>query len=64
MKKYDIILSRNMFIYFDAKRRERATDIIVNLLKKDGIFIKGHADNISEHKNLKYLEFGIYNKLT
>jgi len=61
--KYDIILSRNMFIYFNEEKREQATGIIANSLKNGGIFIKGHADNISKHKDLKSIEFGIYQKI-
>jgi len=57
--KYDIILSRNMFIYFNEEKRKLATDIIVNSLKNGGIFIKGHADNISKNEYIKSLEFGI-----
>jgi chemotaxis protein methyltransferase CheR len=61
-KKYDIILSRNMFIYFDDEKRRVATDIIVNLLKNDAIFIKGHADHIYNHKELQMLQYGVYVK--
>ncbi len=62
-EKYDIVLSRNMFIYFDDKKREIALDIIVNLLKSDGIYIKGHADHIKQHQNLENIEYGIYKKV-
>ncbi len=64
IQKYDIILSRNMFIYFDNENRAKALDIIANLLKPNGIYIKGHADNIKSHPNLESLEFGIYKKST
>jgi chemotaxis protein methyltransferase CheR len=60
--KFDIILSRNMFIYFDDKKRKEASEIIINMLKKDAIFIKGHADNIYEFDKLQKLSFGIYKK--
>lgn len=63
-EKYDIILSRNMFIYFDEKNRKKATQVIVDLLQNGGIFIKGHADFISQHKNLENLTFGVYKKIT
>lgn len=61
--KYDIVLSRNMFIYFDNEKREKALSIIVNLLKTDGIYIKGHADHIQKHPNLDSIEYGIYKKV-
>jgi len=61
-EKYDIILSRNMFIYFDESKRKEATFIIINMLKQNGIFIKGHADNIYEDEKLEKISFGIYKK--
>jgi len=60
--KYDIVLSRNMFIYFDTKKRTQAVNVIVNLLKNDGIYIKGHADHIEPHAGLENIKFGIYKK--
>ena len=57
-QKYDVVLSRNMFIYFDEKKRQEATNIIVELLKPDAIFIKGHADQISEHQRLENIKYG------
>ena len=60
--RYDIVLSRNMFIYFDDEKRELALNIIANLLKTDGIYIKGHADHIKIHPNLENIEYGIYKK--
>ena len=60
---YDVVLSRNMFIYFDKKHREKATKIIVNLLHKDSIYIKGHADQISAHPKLENIAFGVYQKV-
>ena len=61
--KYDIVLSRNMFIYFDDEKREIALDIIAKLLKPNGIYIKGHADHIKQHQNLENIEYGIYKKV-
>ena len=59
---YDIVLSRNMFIYFDEQKRKVALDIIVDILKKDGIYIKGHADYIYKHPKLESVCYGIYRK--
>ncbi len=61
--KYDVVLSRNMFIYFDNENREIAIKIIANLLKPNGIFIKGHADHIYEHPSLQNIQHGIYKKV-
>ncbi len=52
-----------MFIYFDDEKRAIALDIISNLLKIDGIYIKGHADHIKQHPNLENIEYGIYKKI-
>lgn len=62
-ESYDIILSRNMFIYFDDIKQKKATDVIVDLLRPNGIFIKGHADNIYAHPSLKSLSYGVYKKV-
>jgi len=60
--EYDVILSRNMFIYFDETKRKKATEIIADALKPDGIYLKGHADQIYKHPNLKNVAFGVYKK--
>ena len=60
--KYDIVLSRNMFIYFDNEKRKKALDTIVNILKPNGIYIKGHADHIYKHTQLKSVCYGVYVK--
>lgn len=60
---YDIVLSRNMFIYFDDEKRASALNIIVNLLNEGGIYIKGHADHIKQHMYLKKIKYGIYQKI-
>lgn len=45
---FDIILSRNMMIYFDKTYKLKAVEIFHKLLKKDGKFFAGHADLIPE----------------
>jgi len=60
---YDIVLSRNMFIYFDDEKRESALNIIVTLLNEGGIYIKGHADHIKQHSYLKNIKHGVYQKI-
>jgi len=60
--EYDVVLSRNMFIYFDEEKRDKALNIIVSLLKNSGIYIKGHADYIKYHQQLENVEYGIYRK--
>jgi len=62
-QKYDVVLSRNMFIYFDKEKRIEALNIILNLLKENGIYIKGHADNITQHHSLESIRFGVFKKI-
>jgi len=62
-KKFDIVLSRNMMIYFDEQKRQKALSIISELLVMDGLFIKGHADSIKPIDSLKNIAFGIYKKV-
>ncbi len=42
---FDIILSRNMFIYFDSQTRGKVLEIFYNLLNKNGRLYLGHADS-------------------
>jgi len=60
--KFDVVLSRNMFIYFDDEKRALALDVIVDLLNHDGLYVKGHADHIKPHSKLSNVSFGIYKK--
>jgi chemotaxis protein methyltransferase CheR len=60
---YDVVICRNLFIYFDDEKRKEATDIIISLLKSDGIYIKGHADHIQSRDDLKKVGYGIYKKV-
>lgn len=61
-QKFDVVLSRNMFIYFDNVKRQCALNIILELLNPNGIYIKGHADHINEHPNLLKISYGVYKK--
>lgn len=62
-ERYDVILSRNMFIYFDDEKRALATKIIANALNTGGLFIKGHADHIYKRSKLEYVRYGVYKKV-
>lgn len=61
--RFDIIVTRNMFIYFDEDKRKKALEILVSLLYTDGILIKGHADVFHTTSNLESIGFGIYKKI-
>ncbi len=42
--KFDVIFSRNLFIYFDETEKKRAVEIFCSLLKPEGQMFFGHAD--------------------
>ncbi len=52
-----------MMIYFDDKKRAEAMQVITNILRKDGIFIKGHADSLKVCEKLENVTFGIFKKI-
>ncbi len=57
--KFDVILSRNMLIYFDDKQKKEALEIFRNLLSVDGILLLGHADISFEPNGFeKHMENG------
>jgi len=66
LKKFDIIFSRNMLIYFDKEDKQKAFDIFYNLLKQNGYLFLGHADANGIDKT-KFLpiktSFHIYKKI-
>ncbi|WP_457622947.1 CheR family methyltransferase [Persephonella sp.] len=55
--KFDIILCRNMFIYFSEEFKEKAMSIFYKLLKDDGILILGHADTVRRFDNFERVFF-------
>ncbi|WP_457621577.1 CheR family methyltransferase [Persephonella sp.] len=59
--KFDCILCRNLFIYFNEDYKQKAMGIFYKLLKDDGILILGHADTIRECKYFqKEFKMGSY----
>jgi len=59
---FDIILSRNLFIYFDDLHRKNATEVLCRVLKPGGYLIMGVTDRVYEIKNLKKVSNFIYKK--
>ena len=45
---FDVIFSRNLFIYFDEKEKRKAVEIFCSLLKTGGHMFFGHADNFDD----------------
>lgn len=50
---FDMIFSRNLFIYFDERGKRRAVEIFCSLLKPGGRIFFGHADNFADPLCLK-----------
>jgi len=55
---FDIIFSRNMFIYFDNTTRLIAMQRFSKLLKRDGRLLLGHADIVPQNEWLTKVGFG------
>lgn len=51
--KFDVILSRNMMIYFNEEYKYRLVDNFVKNLNDGGMFFAGHADLVPSHNELK-----------
>lgn len=51
--KFDFLFSRNMLIYFDKNSREKATKVLIDLIKDGGYLFLGHADMIGESSVIK-----------
>lgn len=60
---FDVILSRNLFIYFDDATRKRALLTLYGLLRSDGILILGHADFVKTDGLFEKIQGSIYKKI-
>lgn len=60
--KFDVIMSRNMMIYFDEEHKKRLVNIFANILNANGMLFTGHADLVPKHSSLNkiYLNNCIY----
>ncbi|BCD60491.1 MULTISPECIES: protein-glutamate O-methyltransferase CheR [unclassified Nitratiruptor] len=65
-KRYDFILCRNLFIYFDQKKKLEALHILEKMLKRGGYLIIGKTDyidgNIASMKKIEYKHLKIFQK--
>lgn len=58
--KFDIIICRNLFIYFNLESKDKVISNILKSLKKDGCFFIGHSENFNEDKfNLEYVDTSV-----
>ena len=60
--KFDVILSRNLFIYFDDLHRKKATEILYDILKPGGYLIMGVTDRLYEGINFNKISNFVYKK--
>jgi len=61
--EFDVILLRNVMIYFDNDTKARIVDRLLSCLRPGGYFIIGHCDSLSVvPASLKSLQTSIYQK--
>ena len=60
--KYDIILCRNVVIYFDAETKNRIYQKFYNALQKHGYFLVGHSEGLLNDNRFKFIKPGVYIK--
>ncbi len=59
--KFDVIMCRNVMIYFDYQTREKLVSRFVDALAPGGIFIVGHSESLTGVKHgLKYVMPTVY----
>lgn len=62
VRKYDLILCRNVIIYFDDQARERALRSLCHHLATSGYLVLGHAEIVRDRAMLAYRGDSIYQK--
>ena len=61
-RHYDLIMCRNVIIYFDRKTRERVLDNLHSHLSVSGYLILGHSEIIRSRTKFVYLKDSVYQK--
>lgn len=61
-KPFDLILCRNVMIYFDSKTRDALVEKFYDVTKHGGYFLIGHAEHISKDSKYKALKPSIFIK--
>lgn len=61
-KPFDLILCRNVMIYFDAKTRNKLVEKFYEATKIGGYFFIGHAEHISKESKYKIVKPSIFIK--
>lgn len=62
-KPYDLILCRNVMIYFEQDTKSQLVERFYDVTKKGGYLFVGHAENITKASRYKYIEPAIYRKI-
>lgn len=61
-KPYDLILCRNVMIYFDVKTKDSLIERFYDVSKNGAYLFIGHAENISKTTRYSYVQPAIYHK--
>ena len=61
-KPFDLILCRNVMIYFDAETRAKLIDKLYEETKPGGFLLIGHAENISKNTKFEMIKPSIFRK--
>ena len=60
-EKYDLILCRNVLIYFDENSKTKVIKTIKNCLNSNSYFFLGHSEGIvNMDKELKFIQPSVY----
>ncbi len=63
VERFDLIVCRNVMIYFDKVMRDHVLDIFYKALKPEGFLFIGHSESIYNSKiNVKLIKPAIYRK--
>jgi len=60
---FDVVLSRNLFIYFDSEHRKRASEALHKVVKPDGYLMMGVTDRLEDSVGFKKVHSFIYKKI-
>ena len=61
-RRYDLIMCRNVIIYFDGRTREQVLDSLYRHLAVSGYLILGHAEIIRSRTKFVYRRDSVYQK--
>ena len=61
-KPFDLILCRNVMIYFDSETKEKLIQRFYDAMKPGGYLFIGHAETITKNINFKQVLPAIFQK--